>query len=274
MGNFVMFESLAKELREAREKAGISKQEAASKIRIDLKFLEAMEEGNFTFLAEVYVKAFLRDYAKLLTLNDKAVIKKYEMLRDGKTETAAPLADGVASSAEASQPVQPDLKRTGEQEFVDESLERARIADKKKMMFAAIAGAVIVLAVFVYILLSDRSDEVVIERPFSEVLEQNRKRYEEPQKPDTDSLAPARDSLRLRIRATDTVWISVIPDAGRVAEYRIFPGKYIDLSASEKFSVHIGNSYAVLFELNGKIVSLPAQRPRVYKGIITAKGVL
>lgn len=265
-----MFESLAAELREAREKAGISKQEAASKIRIDLKFLEAMEEGNFTFLAEVYVKAFLRDYAKLLSLSDKAVIKKYEMLRDGTNENA----DAPAGSNEpATAARRPDLSKTGEHEFVDESLERARIADKKKMMVAAAAGLLIVITVVIYIAIFGQSDEVVIERPFSEVLEQNRKRYEEPDKPGSDVYTEQGDSLKLRIRVTDTVWVSVVPDAGRSMEYRILPGNYVDINAAEKFTVHVGNSYAVLFELNGKIVSLPAQRPRVFKGVITAKGV-
>lgn len=268
-----MFESLASELREAREKAGISKHEAASKIRIDLKFLEAMEAGNFTFLAEVYVKAFLKDYARLLDLNDKAVLKKYEMLRDGQSETAEQTAGEETTppaAAKVSSP--PDHTKTGEREFVDESLERARIADKKKMMIASAAGLLIVISALVYILISDRSDEVVVERPFSEVLEQNKKRYEEPVAA-ADSSVPAGDSLSLKIRATDTVWVSITPDAGRSVEYKIFPGKFIETRAAEKFSMHIGNSYAVLLELNGEVLSLPPQRPRVFKGIITEKGV-
>lgn len=268
-----MFETLASELREAREKAGIAKHDAASKIRIDLKFLEAMEGGNFTFLAEVYVKAFLRDYAKLLDLDAGSVIKKYEMLRDGQSETAAAQTDGAHIPSGEGEAGKPDYTKTAEREFVDESLERARIADKKRMMVASAAGLLIVLSFFIYIILSDGSDEVVVERPFSEVLEQNRKRYEEPQPPAPDSSVAAGDSLFLKIRASDTVWVSITPDAGPAVEYNIFPGKYIETGAAEKFDVHLGNSYAVVLELNKQVISLPQQRPRVYKGTITAKGV-
>ena len=52
-----MLEKLAEELHEARIKSGITLQQMAGKTRVDIKFLEAIDNGDFTFLAEPYVKA-------------------------------------------------------------------------------------------------------------------------------------------------------------------------------------------------------------------------
>lgn len=269
-----MFEPLANQLREAREKAGLSKQDAAAKIRIDLKFLEAMEEGNFSFLAEVYVKAFLRDYARLLDLDEKAVMKTYQMLKEPAVPSPVDAAEVTSGAENSADETLSDASAASDGSFVDESLERARRADRKKMLISGAAGLLIVIAALLYILVSERSDEVITERPFSEVLEQNKKRFEEPSLPEKDSLAvTVSDSLRMRIRANDTVWVSITPDNAAASEYRLFPGRYIDISAAEKFALHLGNSYAVMIELNGRTVALPPQRARVYKAILTARGV-
>ena len=48
-----MLDKYAEELREAREKKGITLQQMAAKTRIDIKFLEAIDNGNFSFLPEL-----------------------------------------------------------------------------------------------------------------------------------------------------------------------------------------------------------------------------
>ncbi|MCK7516561.1 MAG: helix-turn-helix domain-containing protein [Ignavibacteriales bacterium] len=50
----------------------------AAKTRIDFKFLEAIDNGNFSFLPDLYVKAFIKQYAKAVDLDEQETIKKYE----------------------------------------------------------------------------------------------------------------------------------------------------------------------------------------------------
>ena len=57
-----MFDKLSEELKAARIRSGLSLQLLAAKTRIDLKFLENIEDGNFSFLPELYVKAFLKEH--------------------------------------------------------------------------------------------------------------------------------------------------------------------------------------------------------------------
>ena len=61
-----MLNKFSEELKEARIKNGLTLQQIAAKTRIDLKFLENLENGNFAFLPELYIKAFIREYAKLV----------------------------------------------------------------------------------------------------------------------------------------------------------------------------------------------------------------
>ena len=79
-----MLNNFADELRNARLKKGISLEQMAAKTRIDLKFLEAIDNGNFVFLPELYVKAFIKQYAKVVDLDEQETINRYEDAKAGR----------------------------------------------------------------------------------------------------------------------------------------------------------------------------------------------
>jgi cytoskeletal protein RodZ len=79
-----MLKNFTEELKDAREKTGITLQIVAAKTRIDIKFLEALEDGNFNFLPELYVKAFIKQYAKVVGLDEDETIQKYNIAKEGK----------------------------------------------------------------------------------------------------------------------------------------------------------------------------------------------
>ena len=78
-----MFDQLAEELREARIKNNLTLKQLSTRTRIDLKFLEAMEEGNLSFLPDLYVKAFVKEYANVVGLDPDKMLKKYEAAKEG-----------------------------------------------------------------------------------------------------------------------------------------------------------------------------------------------
>ncbi|MCH7827355.1 MAG: helix-turn-helix domain-containing protein, partial [Bacteroidetes bacterium] len=55
-----MLNKFAHELKKAREKADITLQNLSARSRLDIKFLQSMEKGDFLFLTELYVKAFIK----------------------------------------------------------------------------------------------------------------------------------------------------------------------------------------------------------------------
>ncbi|MCH7974117.1 MAG: helix-turn-helix domain-containing protein, partial [Bacteroidetes bacterium] len=55
-----MLNKFAQELKKAREKADITLQNLSARSRLDIKFLQSIEKGDFSFLPELYVKAFIK----------------------------------------------------------------------------------------------------------------------------------------------------------------------------------------------------------------------
>ncbi len=78
-----MFDKLAEELKEARIKSNLTLKQLSVRTRIDLKFLEAIEEGNLSFLPDLYVKAFIKEYADVVGLDPEIMLKKYEAAKEG-----------------------------------------------------------------------------------------------------------------------------------------------------------------------------------------------
>ncbi len=63
--------NIGKELKELRLLKGLSLKEISEITKINQKYLEYLEENNFTFLPEVYVKAFLKNYVRALEGDEK-----------------------------------------------------------------------------------------------------------------------------------------------------------------------------------------------------------
>ncbi len=77
-------------LRMAREKAGLTLRELYDRTRINPKHLEALEAGNIPGLPQTYVRAFLRDYAREVGLDEEAVLARYNELAEQAKGIAPP----------------------------------------------------------------------------------------------------------------------------------------------------------------------------------------
>lgn len=75
----VRTQTLGEKLRNLRSERRISLSEASRHTRIQLKYLEYLEEGDYKKLpADVYVKGFLRGYAEFLGVDENILIRLYE----------------------------------------------------------------------------------------------------------------------------------------------------------------------------------------------------
>jgi len=75
--------------KQARKERGLSLEEIAEKTKIRRRYLEAIEEENFRLLpGRVYVKGFLRSYAKFLGLNPEPLVALYEERYPGEQPAA------------------------------------------------------------------------------------------------------------------------------------------------------------------------------------------
>ena len=96
-------DELISELKARRENMGLSLQDMFRKTRINITFLEALEEGNFEILPEAYVKLFLKRYAQEVKLDGDEIVRRFEKLHwKAKSETRSTshrASDGVPGLA-------------------------------------------------------------------------------------------------------------------------------------------------------------------------------
>lgn len=261
-----MLDKFADELRKQREKSGISLQQLATKTRIDLKFLEAIDQGNFAFLPELYVKAFVKQYAKTIGLDENLIIKKYEAAKEGReydpNQVAVPEIKNdtpqkiETTSPPVNKPVTP-VKSYFENPLEKKS-EDERKPNKQNILWLGIGAFAVLAFALIYIFLIDKSEKIVVEEtPIEESVQENSQRYEEEpttQTPtDSTVIAPAvTDSLYLTFISKETSWIYVIMDDNKTQEFTLSPNSKFTVVTSKDFKVTVGNSGGVSLQLNGQ----------------------
>src|SRR5512138_2569374 len=77
-------EALGNELREARQQRDLTLDQAEKQTRIRAKYLEALEQGNYTVLpTPVQTRGFLRNYARFLGLDGDLMVAQYDAALQG-----------------------------------------------------------------------------------------------------------------------------------------------------------------------------------------------
>jgi len=242
-----MLDKFTEELHEAREKSGISLQQMAMKTRVDIKFLEAIDKGDFTFLPEPYVKAFLKDYAKMVGLDENKIIQKYEAAKKGKQlEEKNEGEPEITEKKTASYKKVQTYDATPPQPSVESGLK----LKKNIVLNGLIVGGGILLVFILYLIFIKDSDEIVVaEKPIEEVIEDNQQRFEEPNQNITDNTQLS-DSMTLTVLSSDTSWVQIIFDDKSQEEFTLFPNSQKSIKAENNFKITLGNSGVIKFQMN------------------------
>lgn len=265
-----MLDKFADELREQREKSGISLQQLATKTRIDIKFLEAIDQGNFAFLPELYVKAFIKQYAKTVGLDENLMIKKYEAAKEGKEYNPNQPEPEIIKEEPVKKetPQEPKLKPTLTAKSyienpLDKKSEQGNKTSKQNLIWLVVGSVAVLAFVLIYIFMFNKNDKIVVEEtPIEEILKQETQRYEE--KPTTQistdstnssaNVPESTDSLYLTFFAKETSWVNVVLDNNRVQEFTLYPNTKFTIAALNDFKVTVGNSGGVSLQLNNQPV--------------------
>jgi len=79
-----MLDKFAGDLKKIRESKHISLIQMSEKTKIHMNVLERLEKGDFDFMEQPYIRAFLRHYANFLELDAKDVLYAYDMAKSGR----------------------------------------------------------------------------------------------------------------------------------------------------------------------------------------------
>ncbi len=277
-----MFDKFADKLRNARLKKGISLQQMSAKTRIDIKFLEAIDNGNLGFLPELYVKAFLKQYAKAVGLNEEETVRDYEDAKEGRLteadETKSFLEQkiDIEKPQEAIPPPQTPVKT-----FTDASVTKPPVDpdDKKKILrlIAYSAGIILMAVVIFFALIKKTSTITVEEKPYEQVLEETKDRFEVEKPKDDTSMTPVNlDSLFLQITNVDTLdsaWVMVIYDEKVKEDFLLYPRRTKTVTASDNFQFTLGNSGVISLKLDNQPLRFESRRGSVRHYKVNRKGL-
>lgn len=231
---------IGKELKELRLSKGLSLKEVSEITRINLKYLEYLEENNFTFLPPVYVRSFLKNYVKALDGDEKKFIENLDAILYSTeiNETKSPEQNSQNQTLESTEAPRPT------KEFL---IGKTNILTLKNVSFVIISLLVLVIIAFLIINREQKTENSEIKSKG-----ENEVMYEELQEEKSvnfDNIAFS-DSLILGILARDSVWIQVKMDNSVVQEVYLRNGEQANFKAKENFQLLVGNAGGIKLFLN------------------------
>lgn len=254
------------ELKAARESTSVSLQQIANRTKIDLKFLQAIEEANFEILPELYIRAFIKSYAQIIDLDPKEVLKNFDIAKSGATqETIQPQEKSEGGTIST-------LKK--EYEFTETSsvLENTTtVKQPKNLKLNYIIGGIfllIALIVVYFAFIKGSSPDIIQEKSYQEAVDPSKPRFEvqnqtqnsnQTQSPTNvtqteTSVPPKPDSLRLVVETSAHVWVKISTD-GKIAQAQtVESNTKLKFAATKSFSVSVGNAGVVKLFFNNKPV--------------------
>lgn len=260
---------LTDEFKTHREKKEISLQLIHNKTRIDIKYLRAIEEGNFDVMPQVYLRAFVKEYAKSIELDPEETLKKYELAITGQYGVE------VSVEEETEKPKKETKSEKKKLVYTSENLkgpeESAAKNNNNIRIGLAGAAAIIIATVVIFIWNGNSEPEIVKENPYDEILQENNQRFESPSE---EIAAPQKsDSLTLKIATIDTSWIRILIDGSNEQEYIMRPDREKNFKASNEFKLLTGNAGGLLLYLNGQQLEFDNPKGAIRNYIINSDGI-
>jgi cytoskeletal protein RodZ len=282
-----MLKKFTDELKEQREKTGITLENVSAKTRIDIRFLEALEKGNFNFLPEIYVKAFIKQYAKVVGLDEEETLQKYILAKEGKEEAVEKEnqeIDGEKKQDTKNQKTSSEVENNKPTKiFTDESTSKKNNKDNKNKqkqitIGVSVIGSVLFL-LLIFVLIINGSDDIIVEeKPYNEVLQETPNRYieEESSQTSEEEMAANIEELTLTIAnidSTDSAWVLVIVDNKSIEDFLLLPKISKTIKANNNFNFTLGNSGVVNLKLNGNVINFDGRRGAIRYFKLDANGL-
>jgi len=232
-------------LKNARETRGLDLRDAAQQTRISLQYLKALEAEDFSKLpGEVFVKGFLKNYARFLKLDEAEVLKRYAELRSPAVSSPQPT-------------------------VVQEPVHTVAAAVKTPLE-PFVWGAAILLAIVIFLFTGPTRKQHIETPPASSPVTALTST-----ETGTVSPQPAKtEKLYLEIIARENTWVLVRTDASPQKKVVLNKGESVIWSADERFLLTYGSPDAIRLLLNGNELTVEGPRNAVVRDLtVTTAGI-
>ncbi|MBI4684638.1 MAG: helix-turn-helix domain-containing protein [Nitrospirae bacterium] len=228
-----------------REESGKDIREISNLLKIKSEYLRAIENDEFAKLPiEVYAKGYIREYARLYKIDAEPIIKAY-------TEKMS----------------LPEKER-------EEISLPANTTKKKMKINYLVYGVIIVVAALVPMIFvtpkSENRESTPTTKPMPAVqpVQQTENPVQESKIEDKKKQETKKHILK--ISASDTVWLQVNIDNTQTREMILKKGESATLSASENFSLKIGNAGGIKLTLDKKDIEVKGKKGQVISLVLPA----
>ncbi len=269
------------EFKDYREEQDITLEDISDVTKINVRFLQALEEGNFDVLPGTYIRLFLRAYAKEIGIDPDEAIEKLEIYQ-GKISEFTP-------KTRTAQPELPERPEFGE------SPGPARINLKPKSTFNW-KRTLIILILFVAVIWAIKAyvSSSPERRPGSQSTELQSARQGNRTVSSEDVVSDAQfeggevvdrtqqsvpsvnvsEDIVLQVHAVARTWLRVRRDNAPSEEYLFLPQDSKTFRATNRIELRIGNSAGAKLTLNGEPIPDLGSSNTVTDLVINENGVV
>ncbi|HHE46903.1 MAG TPA: helix-turn-helix domain-containing protein [Bacteroidetes bacterium] len=242
IGSIEIRRKIGEEIRSAREFQQLSIEQTSASTKINARYIECIEKGDWSFLPPTYVRAFIRTVATASGLEPQEIDRRLEEIF-GTDSFALPVA-GQASPAEN----QNEYKPAGTLAWADQH---------RSIIFYSLITVVVVILIALYLTSPKHSPERIAEK----LLETPKKPVPEVKKDtlvDTTSLsvttrekaipAPivsAPETYRLELLALDTCYVKITQGDSLVYERTLWPRNRVIRELADPVKLSLGNAMGI-----------------------------
>ncbi len=261
------FLQIAEEFKQARLKSELTLEQIAFRTRIDIKYLSAIEEGNFSYFPEVYINAFVKEFASEVGLSPKLMSEKYKAAKEGKKEDLSQIEN-----------VENELPTTinENKSYVDSGIQRETYYensknDKTKIYLYGGLGLIILIIISIFIFNSFKKETIVVENayvPSTEI-----------EKPKVDSIKQeekvelVENPFHLKMIGIDTVWVRAQIDDKKTEEFTLVPSLVKEYDIKSKADLIVGSATSLKILIDGKNFQISGVKGQVKNLSITKNGI-
>lgn len=219
--------AIGDELRRARERKKASLADVAKKTKINPKYLQSIEEGDFGFLPEPYVRAFIRAYAQEVGLEPLTMLKPLDRVRERLQE-----AKYIAS-------VQASPREVRLMSLWNKM--KALVRGRKSSALLFLAGAVVVVGLV-----------IIYAANYERLFGGRKTEMPAPSSGAQDPRLALTEELRLELEAIGDTWVQVVADDSTVSDAFYARGEHRTVRAQRYFRLRVADAGALILTLNGR----------------------
>ncbi|GMR04234.1 MAG: hypothetical protein BMS9Abin23_0125 [Thermodesulfobacteriota bacterium] len=252
-------------IKREREYRGISLEKMHESTRVPLKNLKALEQDRFDLLpAPAFIRGYIKAICKCLGLDETDTLLRYEMYVRETSLQVMPARDEEL----------PQEKRP------------FSLNSKNIVTVLVVIGVIIIIAFYFVISGKSRFEPLRGDKAPTAPQTDSAEKVEEappgpadlspPQeaKPAEVKSAPQGPGHVLKVKALEDVWIKTTLDGGEPFEVLLKEGEEVEWTASENFSLVIGNAAGVSLTFDGREFPLLGEHGKVVRLSLPPEGAI